>query len=78
MLVSSHIPDENQRTTGALLALLLRGRDEIDNVDLVYTDAGYWFATAIADKDGNRRRLKGEGMTPEEAVIFLIAYAQGL
>jgi hypothetical protein len=78
MLVSSHLADEDQRQVGALIALLLRARPDIDNIDLVHTDAGYWFATAIADKDGNPRRYRGEGMTPEEAVITLIAYAQGL
>jgi hypothetical protein len=78
MLVSSHLPDENQRTTGALIALLLRGREEIDDIDLVYTNAGFWFATAVADYDGTLRRYRGEGMTAEEAVISLISEIEEL
>jgi hypothetical protein len=78
MLVSTHIPDEHQRSTGALLALLLRGREEVDNIDLVYTNAGYWFATAVADYDGTLRRYRGEGMSAEEAVISLISEIEEL
>jgi len=78
MLVSTHIADEDQRQVGALVALLLRARPEITVVDIVHTDAGYWFATALEETDSGSRRYRGEGMSVTEAIIYLIAYAQGL
>jgi hypothetical protein len=79
MLVSSHIADEDQRQVGALVALLLRARPGVSVIDIVHTDAGYWFATALEETEGSGlRRYRGEGMSVTEAVICLLAYAQGL
>jgi hypothetical protein len=79
MLVSTHVPDEEQRQVGALLALLFRYRPDISVIDIVHTDAGYWFASALEEKsDGRLLRYRGEGMTLSEAVTYLIAYVENI
>jgi len=78
MLVSTHVPEEEQRQAGALLALLFRYRPDISVIDIAYTDAGYWFASALEEKDSTVQRYRGEGMSLTEAVVALIAYVQGL
>jgi hypothetical protein len=75
MLVGTHLPDEFQVQSGALAVLLLRDQNVLE-IEIWQTDAALWVANAFVNVGRKQRLRRGEGNTPLEAMIELIANIQ--
>jgi hypothetical protein len=71
LLVDTHIPEQYQILSGALVTTLLND-PKITKLEIWQTNAGFWFADAYI-QDGFRR---GEGSAPDEALNYLILNIQ--
>ena len=76
LLVDTHIPEQYQILSGALVTVLLND-PKITNLEIWQTNAGFWFADAyIVDGEGQKTFRRGEGSTPDEALNYLILNIQ--
>jgi len=71
LLVDTHIPEQYQILSGALITRLLDD-PKVADLEVWQTNAGFWFADAHIG--GEFRR--GEGSTPVEALNYLILNIQ--
>jgi len=75
LLVDTHIPEQYQILSGALVTTLLNNPNVI-NLEIWQTNAGFWFADVFVEREGQKVFRRGEGSTPDEALNYLILNIQ--
>jgi hypothetical protein len=75
LLVDTHIPEQYQILSGALVTTLLND-PKITKLEIWQTNAGFWFADAYIQDGEQKVFRRGEGSTPDEALNYLILNIQ--
>jgi len=75
MLIDTHLPEQDQILSGALVTTILDA-PKVLNLEIWQTNAGFWFADAFVEVEGQKEFRRGEGSTPVEALNYLILNIQ--
>jgi hypothetical protein len=75
VLVDTHIPEQYQLLSGALVTVLLND-PKITDIEIWQTNAGFWFADAFIEIEGQKMFRRGESDTPVEALNRLVLNIQ--
>jgi hypothetical protein len=75
VLVDTHISEQHQLLSGALVTLLLNNPN-ITELEIWQANTGFWFADAYIEAEGQKTFRRGESDTPVEALNYLILNIQ--